>query len=194
MIGVFLDTETNGLDWSIHSILEIAFVIIDMTNGKRLDEYNTMVKVSDQEWERGDKQSLAYTKISRKSLEEQGKTKKDICKEILTLFKRHNILRDKAVFICQNPGFDRSFFRSIIDVATQEKLELPYYWLDLASMYWVKRFSEKKNSYNFSISKDAIAAHYHLRSEQKPHRAMQGALHLIECYKAVVGFPKKDSL
>ncbi|MCH9616759.1 MAG: hypothetical protein SP4CHLAM5_02280 [Chlamydiia bacterium] len=192
MIGVFLDTETNGLDWSRHTILEIAFVIIDMTSGKKLGEYNTMVKVSDKEWLRSDEKSLAYTKITRSSLHEQGKPKEVIKEEILALFKTHGINRGEAVFICQNPGFDRSFFRGIIDVATQEKLNLPYYWLDLASMYWVRRFSEKAPDYNFPISKDAIADHYGLEGEKKPHRAMQGALHLIECYNSVVGFPEKD--
>jgi oligoribonuclease len=194
LLGVFLDTETNGLDWSKHTILEIAFVIIDMTSGVQLDEYNVMVKVSDAEWERGDKESLAYTKITRESLDTLGKTKDLIKDEMLTLFKKHEINRGKAVFICQNPGFDRSFFRGLVDVATQEKLKLPYYWLDLASMYWVKRFSEKAADYNFPISKDAIADYYGLEGEKKPHRAMQGALHLIKCYNSVVGFPEKDSL
>ena len=34
MLGIFLDTETNGLNPFVHSVLEIAFKIINLSNGK----------------------------------------------------------------------------------------------------------------------------------------------------------------
>lgn len=192
MLGVFLDTETNGLDWSKHSILEIAFIIIDVKTGKKVASYEALQQLSNELWEKGDPESLAYTKIKKEEVQEKGKSKEQIKEEVLTLFKKHHINRGKAVFICQNPGFDRSFFNSIVDVATQEELKLPYYWLDLASMYWAERITSHK-SYHFCISKDAIAEHYGIPGEKKPHRAMQGVEHLIECYDQVVGYLKKDS-
>ncbi|MCH9811311.1 3'-5' exonuclease [bacterium] len=192
MLGVFLDTETNGLDWSVHSILEIAFVIINVKTGEKIASYQAMQKLSSEMWAKGDKDSLAYTKITQEEVEENGKEKEVIQEEILTLFKEHNIHRGKAVFICQNPGFDRSFFSTLVDIKTQEELGLPYYWLDLASMYWSKRIVEH-TTYHFCISKDAIAEYYHLPPEKKPHRAMQGVEHLIECYNSVVGYPKTNA-
>jgi oligoribonuclease len=41
-------------------------------------------------------------------------------------------------------------------------------------------------------SKDKIAIAHSLPREQQPHRAMNGVKHLMLCYCAVVGFPKKN--
>ena len=104
------------------------------------------------------------------------------------------MIRKKAVFICQNPSFDRGFFSQLIDPDTQEDLNWPYHWLDLASMYWAISMDKAKKQncpfpWETGISKDLIASHYNLPAEDKPHRAMNGVDHLLICYEAVVGFP-----
>jgi len=192
LLGVFLDSETNGLDWSKHVILELSFVIKNLLTGETVESYETLIKPTEKEWADSDQESLDYTKITKEMIQQGGKEKALVRAEILDIFHKHAIKRGKAVFICQNPSFDRVFFSKIIDVPTQERLQLPYYWLDLASMYWTKRV-EESHTFKFSISKDAIANHYGLPSEEKPHRALQGVNHLIECYSTVVGFPKKGS-
>jgi oligoribonuclease len=193
VLGVFLDSETNGLDWSKHTILEICFIIKNLITGEKVDSYNALIIPNEEEWRNSDVKSLAYTKISLDALKTDGKERLLVRQEILSIFKRNNIVRGKAVFICQNPSFDRVFFSRLVEVDTQERLLLPYYWLDLASMYWSKRIAEKPSSYTFSISKDGIAKHFNIADEEKPHRAEAGVKHLIECYNSVVGFPKKDS-
>ncbi len=193
MLGVFLDSETNGLDWTIHVILEISFIIKNLITGEELATYDALITPSEEEWKRSDPESLHFTGISKESLLKSGKERQLVKKEILEIFKNSNIERGKAVFICQNPSFDRIFFSGIIDVTTQERLNLPYYWLDLASMYWSKQILAKKSLENLSISKDAIAKYYGLPEEEKPHRSIGGVNHLIICYNAVVGFPGKDS-
>jgi DNA polymerase-3 subunit epsilon/oligoribonuclease len=60
-------------------------------------------------------------------------------------------------------------------------------------MFWAITIANtKKNKAPFprdlQFSKDAIASHYHLPAEEKPHRAMNGVNHLFICYQAVVGF------
>lgn len=193
MLGVFLDSETNGLNWSKHVILEISFIIKNLITGEHVESYEALIKPTEEEWKQSDQESLNYTQISLDNLQRSGKEKTTVRKEILSLFDKHHIKRGRAVFICQNPSFDRVFFSKLIEVETQERLQFPYYWLDLASMYWAKRVSEKSKTYKFSISKDEIAKYYNLKEEAKPHRALQGVDHLIECYNSVVGFPKKDS-
>ncbi|MCH9621933.1 MAG: hypothetical protein S4CHLAM20_13640 [Chlamydiia bacterium] len=193
MLGVFLDSETNGLDWSKHTILELCFIIKNLLTDETVDSYNTLIIPTEKEWQDSAIESLNYTQISLDLLNKSGKEKLLVRQEILEIFKRNNIVRGKAVFICQNPSFDRVFFSNLIEVETQERLKLPYYWLDLASMYWSKRAQNDHANFKFSISKDAIAKHYNIKEEQKPHRAKQGVTHLIECYNTVVGFPKKDS-
>jgi oligoribonuclease len=195
VIGVFLDTETNGLNAQIHKIIELAFKIVDLKTGQVLDQYQSLIAQSIESWEKSDLMSL---KINGFTFDEvsKGKHARAASQEIIDIFSKWNIRRKKAVFICQNPSFDRVFFSQLIDPDTQELLSWPYHWLDLASMYWamaMKKMQEKNGSppWETGISKDHIAHVYSLHGEEKPHRAMNGANHLLACYEAVVGFPEK---
>lgn len=125
-----------------------------------------------------------------------GRSKQDVSQEIIDQFAVWGVRRREAVFICQNPSFDRAFFSQLIDPDTQNVLDWPYHWLDLASMFWAISLQKTQKTHapppwDLRFSKDSIAMHYHLPPEEKPHRAMQGVDHLLLCYKAVVGFPGK---
>ncbi len=50
MFGVFLDTETSGLDPFVHVPLEIAFIIVNLCTGQELVSYETLLQVSDEAW------------------------------------------------------------------------------------------------------------------------------------------------
>lgn len=193
MLGIFLDSETNGLNSSKHRIIEIAFKVLDVQTKEQKAVYRSLISCPKNKWEESDKESL---KVNGFTFEElmQGKPIEVVTKEIEQLFASLGIKRGTAFFICQNPSFDRSFFAQIVDPDRQEKLLWPYHWLDLASMFWalaMGRAEEGLGDYPWQagLSKDKIAAAYALDPEQKPHRAMQGVDHLIACYEAVVGFP-----
>ena len=175
MIGVFLDTETNGLNSQVHKILEIAFKIVDLITGEEKGNFQTVIAQPIEIWEKSDQESLR-----------------------INGFTWDEVVRGtKAVFICQNPSFDRVFFSQLIDPDTQELLSWPYHWLDLASMHWALSMEKAKQGngpfpWETGLSKDLIASHYKLPGESKPHRAMNGVNHLLVCYEAVVGFPQKS--
>lgn len=193
MIGIFLDTETNGLNSQIHRILEIAFHIVDLTTGELKEEYQTLVAQPIEAWEKSDQESLRINGFSWQEVA-AGKAPRHVAQNIIDIFTRWNIRRKKAVFICQNPSFDRAFFSQLIDPDTQEMLSWPYHWLDLASMYWALSMDKAKQKrgplpWETGLSKDLIASQYQIPGEEKPHRAMNGVRHLLLCYKAVVGFP-----
>lgn len=196
MFGVFLDTETNGLNSQVHRVLEIALQIVDLSTGEMKDSFQTILSQTKELWKKSDHESL---KINGFTWEEvsQGTNPKIVAQQIIELFSKWRIRRKQAVFICQNPSFDRAFFSQIIDPDTQELLQWPYHWLDLASMYWalsIDRFKSQGGElpWNTGYSKDQIATHFSLPEEAKPHRAMNGVVHLILCYEAVVGFPQKN--
>ncbi len=194
MIGIFLDTETNGLNSQVHRILEIAFKIVDLTTGEIKEEFQTIVAQPIEAWEKSDQESLRINGFSWEEVS-QGKTARQVSQHILDIFSRWGIRRKKAVFICQNPSFDRVFFAQLIDSDTQELLSWPYHWLDLASMFWALSMDKAKKKmgplpWETGFSKDLIASHYKLPLEAKPHRAMNGVSHLLLCYQAVVGFPQ----
>jgi DNA polymerase-3 subunit epsilon/oligoribonuclease len=185
MIGVFLDTETNGLDPALHNILEIAFQVIDLQTGKLLESYDRLLQLSEEEWAKSNLYSLSFNGIT-KELMGTGIPSSTAAKEIKKIFHTHHITKGKAVFICQNPSFDRLFFSKLIDVDYQEKHQFPYHWLDLASMYFAKSLLENKPLDQISLSKDQIASDYGIAKENKPHRALNGVEHLILCYKAIL--------
>ncbi len=192
MLGIFLDTETNGLNAQKHRILEIAFQLLDVSTGEVKEQYHTLIAQSPEEWKQSDPESLSVTGFTWEEVS-KGQTRETAAAQIKALFARWGVKRGEAVFICQNPSFDRAFFSQLVDPETQESLLWPYHWLDLASMFWMESIRRGKTDskffpWNTGISKDRIAAAYQLKEEDKPHRAMNGVKHLILCYKAVVGF------
>ncbi len=193
MLGIFLDTETNGLNPFQHKIIEVAFKIVDVQTGAFLEQYRSLVFQEKECWECSDPESLLVNGFSLEELQ-KGASKEKIAEEIKEIFLKRGIKRGKAVFICQNPSFDRAFFSQIIDATTQESLLWPYHWLDLASMYWAISLQKGRSDpnllpWNTGISKDRIAAVYGLGPESKPHRAINGVDHLLACYTALLGFP-----
>ncbi len=194
MLGVFLDTEANGLNSQIHKILELAYKIVDLKTGILKDEYQTVVSQPIEAWEKSDQESLRVNGFTWNEVS-QGRTSRQVSQHIIDRFAAHGIKRKQAVFICQNPSFDRVFFSQLIDPDTQELLSWPYHWLDLASMYWALSMEKAKLGHGplpweTGLSKDLIASRYKLPAEAKPHRAMNGVSHLLLCYQAVVGFPQ----
>ncbi len=186
MLGIFLDTETSGLNPRSQHILEIAFRILNMRTGKEIASYQSIICQSEEIWQAANPDSLKINGFTHEKLK-SGQLPADASEQIMTLFKTHAIHRGKAVYICQNPSFDRAFFSQLIDIDTQEKLGWPYHWLDLASMHWAKSPTPWKTG----LSKDTIAELYGLPPEAKPHTAMNGVDHLLACYKAIVGFSPK---
>jgi oligoribonuclease len=195
MLGIFLDQETTGLDSYRHGLLEVAFKIISLRTGEVKASFQSVVRQSEEAWERRDLESIAVNGFSWEEVV-QGASAGEIRKQIISIFESIPIRKGKAVFICQNPSFDRAFFSHLIDVYSQEKLNWPYHWLDFASMYWAlqvkqARETEKELPDQISLSKDTIAQNFLLPKEDKPHRAMQGVDHLLLCYQNVVGFPER---
>jgi DNA polymerase-3 subunit epsilon/oligoribonuclease len=194
MLGIFLDTETSGLNSQTHHILEIAYKIIDLKTGEIKATYETIIAWPESAWKQSDQRSLGINGFTWEKVC-QGKKPPAVSQEIIAQFKHLKIHRKSAVFICQNPSFDRSFFSQLIDPKKQEELEWPYHWLDLASMHWALSMKNPSQGFPWDIglSKDSIAKHYHLPPGAPPPRALNGVTHLLDCYEALVGFPEKQS-
>jgi DNA polymerase-3 subunit epsilon/oligoribonuclease len=193
MLGIFLDSEASGLNPHKHKILEIAFKVIDVTTGKHHRDFQAVLTLPHEEWKKSDPDSIKVNGFTWEEIA-RGKKPEAVGEEIKSLFHELQIRRGNAVFICQNPSFDRAYFAQLVDPDTQELLQWPYHWLDLASMYWAKSVAHgEKNPGRFpwktGFSKDKIAATFELPGESRPHRAMNGVNHLLLCYKTVVGFP-----
>jgi len=195
VLGVFLDTETNGLNSQVHKIVELAYKIVDLSTGEVKVEFQSIVAQPIEVWEKSDLNSLKVNGFTWDEVK-AGIPIPTISQNIIDTFTKWGIERKKALFICQNPSFDRVFFSQLIDSDTQELLRWPYHWLDLASMFWAITMDKAKRNegpfpWETGVSKDLIATHYKLPKETSPHRAMNGVSHLLLCYQAIVGFPKK---
>lgn len=189
MIGIFLDSETNGLNAQKHRIVELSFKMIDVASSEVLEDFTSLVYQPQEVWEQSDPNSLKVNGFT-KEMTDQGRKEEDVAADIKEIFLRRGIARGKAVFICQNPSFDRVFFSQIISPDYQEEQNWPYHWLDLASMYWGKLMTTKENlPWETGFTKDKIAKACGIPSEEAPHRADRGVDHLVACYEAVIGFP-----
>ena len=189
MKGIFLDTETNGLNFRRHRLIEIAYKVIDLSSGECLSKFSSLRKISHDDWKNSDPESLQVNGFTWEDVT-HGISSDEIAREIELDFKAQGIKRGSAVFICQNPSFDRVFFSSILDVDVQEQNGWPYHWLDMASMFWALLLQKGDVlPWKCGFTKDKIAKFIGLVSEEHPHRAMNGVDHLIEIYKQVVGFP-----
>lgn len=193
MLAIFLDIETTGLDYRIHQPIDIGLKIIDPSTGLEKGSYQSVIKISEEDWSKRDLTSMEINGYTWDEVA-KGKNVSDVAREIIELLQEHRVERGKAVFICQNPAFDKCFFTKLIDIYTQEKMHWPYHWLDFASMYWaqqVNSWKEQKLGFpeEMNLSKNSIALSKNLPEEVMPHKAMNGVDHLILCYKTVVGFP-----
>jgi oligoribonuclease len=192
VLGIFLDLETTGLNPVKHRAIDIALQIIDLYSGEKKASYESIIYQPQEIWAQSEPESLAINGFTRAKVT-AGKSEPEIAQEIISIINNLSIKRGMAVFICQNPSFDRAFFSQLIDVDLQEEFKWPYHWLDFASMYWAlnikEMIEEEMLSLRSALSKDDIAKSYGLPPEEQPHRAMNGVSHLILCYKTVVGFP-----
>ncbi len=187
MLGIFLDTEANGLNIDKHLPIEIALQVIDLSNGEKIESYHTLIHISEEAFKRSDPESLSFTGITYDELR-NGKDFKAVKDDLIDLFERHRLFRGNACYICQNPSFDRTYFAKIIDSDTQEAHRLPYNWLDLASMHWSLSIRAGTPANKIKLSKDEIANAHGIPPENMPHRAENGVSHLVACYEKVVGF------
>ena len=193
MLGIFLDSETNGLNPRKHHVIEIAFKLIDVETGEKKDECASIISISETEWEKSDRESLKINGFTWEMVK-GGMPREKVAERVRECFDKWAIRRGAAVFICQNPSFDRVFFSQLIDTDEQEMRKWPYHWLDLASMFWslsIQKRGSGKFPWEIGCSKDKIATSLNLPKEMNPHRAMNGVDHLLLCYEAIVGFPKK---
>ncbi|MDN3504232.1 MAG: 3'-5' exonuclease [Rhabdochlamydiaceae bacterium] len=191
MLGIFLDTETNGLDFRKARVLEIAFKIIDLRSHEELLSFDTIIKQPKEVWDLSDPVSLSINGFKFEDLAD-GLTEDQVFQKITSKFDELRICRNKAVFICQNPSFDRAFFTQLIPSEEQEERKWPYHWLDLASMFWLSYIRETGHfPMNVGLSKDKIAHYYKLPPENKPHKALNGVNHLIDCYFALLSSKKQ---
>ncbi len=195
MLGIFLDLETTGLDPTKHRVIEVAFQVFDLATGECRARFQDFVRQSKEVWDLSDPVSLEVNGFTWDEVQ-QGKSEQEVASEVKSLFADLEVERGRAVFICQNPAFDRAFFAQLIDIYTQEELRWPYHWLDFASMYWALKMTACQADglswpERLILSKDSIAEEFGLDKEQRPHRAMNGVEHLLLCYRTVVGMGTK---
>ncbi len=200
MKAVFIDIETTGLDFDKHVALDVGIIIVDLNDFTDIKTYTSCILRHAFDWYRADKKALEINGYTRENHSPNAKEHILVSQEIEEFLVSNEIKRGKSLFICQNPSFDRPFFHQLLSQERMNDLDMPYHWLDLASMYWIKFYGSYRPipcpdciiiglNYEISLSKDSIAKSFGIPAEIKPHKAMGGCIHLFECYKAISGNP-----
>lgn len=188
MKAIFLDLETTGLDFDTHVVLDVGIVIADLCNMSCTHAYTACISCDADDWVRADPKALEVNGFNEENHWQLAKKDYLVTDELIEFFSKHDVVKGKAFFICQNPSFDRPFFLQLMSQELMTELNLPYHWLDLASMFWMKEYAQFEDiPQEISLSKDTIAKHLALPPEDKPHKALQGAMHLMKCYMWLTG-------
>ena len=85
MLGIFLDSEANGLNPVKHNIIEIAFKIINLSTGEEVYSYDEKVFQTKEKWEQSDPNSLKVNGFNYEMIV-NGKKEDVIEKEIIDIF------------------------------------------------------------------------------------------------------------
>lgn len=182
---VFVDIETTGLDFDRYVAIDVALVVVDYfesrSQGILKDVYSCCITCDAKDWDLADKSALKVNGYTREN-HVNSKQNYIVGKEIEEFLVKHNIVQGKAFFICQNPSFDRPFFLQLMCHDEMVSLNLPYHWLDLASMYFFHHLSCTVPQM-VDVSKNAIAKSLNTSIERNPHKALNGALHLMICFE-----------
>lgn len=190
MLMIFLDSEMTGLNPERHRLLEIAYIVVDSLTGKQLLSYESVIMQSQEVWALADPESIKVCGFTWEKVL-SGKSEKAVAADIINDWNRLGLSDKTGVFVCQNPSQDRIFFNQLISPDMQQDYGWPYHWLDLASMYFAVRQIEDKKTVKTlkesGLSKNKIAAHYHIPPEKMPHSALAGVQHLLACYEAMFG-------
>lgn len=182
MIAVFLDVETTGLDYKRDKLIEVGLIVVDLDQNKVVNSYEAIVKHEDLILENTTGHHI--NQISTEEMLKEGKKEELIAFEIEEILIEHAFFMHHGFFICQNPSFDFMFTRHLFACMKTSPRAWPYHWLDLASMYWVK--IGHKSQFPVVLSKNNIARQLDIDSEAQPHRALGGALHLLDCYQEIM--------
>lgn len=198
MRAIFIDLETTGLDFDKHIVLDVGVVIADLNDMSTTYAYTSCISCDAVDWLMADENILEINGFNKENHWQTAKKDHEVTKELIKFFKKYDVEKGKDFFICNNSSLDRSFFLQLMSQELMEELNLPYHWLDLASMYWMKYYAcfhpipsphciIPELCCEVSLSKDSIAKHLGIPSENKPQRALQGALHLLKCYMWLTG-------
>lgn len=183
MKAVFVDIETTGLDFEKHVALDLCVAIVNLDVRDEMHTFMRFIRCSEQDWENADPEAMKINNILRDAHDIISSSIESVASDLAVFLEDHGIVRDKAFFICQNPSFDRVFFHRILPQRVMSDLNMPYHWLDLASMYWSKYYACcYPTPEEISLSKDSIARCLGLEEEPKPHTSLGGVHHLIKCY------------
>lgn len=114
---MIMDTETGGLDPDKYSLLSVGAVVIDLANGKILEEWEGMHKLPTREAYRTTAKALEINGLNLDEVFEKGLPSEKLCEKLVSMFNEHGCTAVGG----QNFNFDRKFLaRRLFRVSDDE--------------------------------------------------------------------------
>lgn len=168
---IITDLETTGLDASIHEIIEIGALLVDIETLKVMHELSIKVLPTN------------IQTASFKALEVNGYNELAWRNAIhlLDAIELYSACAKDAIFCSHNVAFDWSFMQAAFrKTGVQDTID--YHRLDIFTM----AYTSLKNSRLEKFSLNEIALRLGIDKEPTPHRAINGALVAYEIFKRLV--------
>lgn len=162
------DLETTGLDASVHEIIDLAVLIIDQHTLKVRDRYHARVRP--RHIATGAKRALQVTGYSPRAWTQ--------AVDLETVLTAYSQKAQNALFCSYNVFHAYSFLDTGFKTTGVED-PTDYHRLDLFTLAWSRLGMA-------SLNFDQICRKLDIPPEDKPHRALDGALKQLEVLRALL--------
>ena len=165
----FIDTETTGILFGFHEIIDIAIIRTSSDGKKMLGEWQQRFQPKFPE--RITEDAKKWNNYSPDNWNNSKPQSSEIWKEIIKFW-------DNCIPICHNPSFDRAFITVAILSHQIKQIGLDYHWIGTESMAWLLY----QKGIISGLSLNSLAEHFHLDPEPSPHTAINGTSKCREVY------------
>ena len=162
---VAISIATTGQDPTEHKTIAVALKIFDTTSGDTLGQYNSIIKISEEDWKNSEPIAQNIHKISYEEVEKYGNLPQNVAYDISVLFHARHITSENSCFLFFASSSQKHFIDQIIPNGfTKFKESLPSYILKrgIISRKRLKKSFEtyKLNSVCLSPSQTVILTSY----------------------------------
>lgn len=107
-----MDTETGGLDADKYSLLSVAAVVIDLSTGEEIEQWEAMHKLPSVEAYRASAKALEVNGLTVQQCFDDGLESEKICEKLVSMFKEHSCVAVAGQnFMFDIPFLARRLFR-----------------------------------------------------------------------------------
>lgn len=171
---VFIDTETTGIVFGFHEIIDVAAIKCSADGREIKERWNTRIKPKYPE--RATESAKSANGFSYELWAHCDVNSSDIWEEFASRFSG-------CVPVCHNPSFDRAFITLAATAAGVNSLGVDYHWIGTESIAWP---IYKQGKMGDDLNLFRLCEMLRIEPEPVPHTALGGAESCFRLYRGLM--------